>query len=218
MDLNSLILENKNLIYKICGFFPYSNKEDLFQVGCVGLISAYRKYDSSMGTKFTTYAYPFILGEINNYVKKDRGIKVSRDISRLNSSIEKASVLLTQKYMREPSSKEIADFLEIDEVLVVDALISRFPIKSFDSTISSDSKDVTLFDVIPDINSMDMDTLVALKEELSKLSPFEKNLIESRYVKDLTQSEIANNLGMSQVQVSRSEKHVLSKLKKGLCV
>lgn len=218
MDLDTLILENKNLIYKICSFFPYSNKEDLFQVGCVGLISAYKKFDSSVGTKFTTYAYPFILGEINSYVKKDRGIKVSRDISRLNSSIERASVLLTQKLMREPSISEIASFLEIDESLVCDALISRFPIKSFDSVISSDSRDVTLFDVIPDINSMDMNTLVALKEELSKLSPFEKELIESRYVKDLTQSEVASNMGMSQVQVSRSEKHVLSKLKKGLCI
>ena len=218
MDLNTLILENKNLIYKICSFFPYSNKEDLFQVGCVGLISAYKRYDSSIGTKFTTYAYPFILGEINNYVKKDKGIKISRDVSRLNSSIEKTCILLTQKLMHEPSTKEIADFLEIDESLVVDAFMSRYPIKSFDSAISSDSKDITLFDVIPDINSMDMNTLVALKEELNKLSPFEKELIEARYVKDLTQSEIANNLGMSQVQVSRSEKHVLSKLKKGLCV
>ena len=217
MDLNTLILENKNLIYKICSFFPYSNKEDLFQVGCIGLINAYKKYDSNIGTKFTTYAYPFILGEINSYVKKDKGIKISRDISKLNSSIERASVLLTQKLMHEPSTKEIANFLEIEESLVEEALISRFPIKSFDTTISSDSRDITLFDVIPDINTTDMNTLIALKEELSKLTPFEKKLIESRYVKDLTQTEIANDLGMSQVQVSRSEKHVLNKLKKSLC-
>lgn len=217
MDLDNLILQNKNLIYKICSFFPYSNKEDLFQVGCIGLLNAYKRYDDSVGTKFTTYAYPFILGEINNYVKKDKGIKVSRDISRLNSSIEKACILLTQKYMREPNIKEIASFLEIDECLVVDAYISRYPIKSFDSTIVSDSRDVTLFDIIPDVNTLDMDTLIALKEELSKLSPLEKEIINSRYIRDLTQSEVAGNLGMSQVQVSRFEQKVLSKLKKGLC-
>ena len=120
--------------------------------------------------------------------------------------------------MREPSIKEIADFLKIDECLVVDAYISRYPIKSFDYCVSSDSRDVTLLDVIPDVSSMDMNTLIALKDELSKLSPFEKNLIESRYLKDLTQSEVAFNLGMSQVQVSRSEQKVLNKLKKNLCL
>lgn len=216
-NLTNLVLENKNLIYKISTFFTgYSNKEDLFQVGVVGLINAYKKYDESFNTKFSTYAYPYILGEMNNYVKKDRGIKISRDISRINSKIEKASMLLTQKFMREPSISELANFLEIDECLVVDAMISRYPTISVDNVISSDGKDVTLLDVIPNIDSMDINTLVALKEELSKLNQDELSLINDRYMRDLTQSEIASSRGISQVQVSRQEQKILKKLRDGL--
>lgn len=218
-NLTNLIMENKNMIYKITSFFTsYNNKEDLFQVGCIGLINAYKRYDSSFNTKFSTYAYPFILGEINNYVKKDKGIKISRDVTHLNSLIEKSCILLTQKLMREPSISEIASYLEIDECLVADAFISRYPTVSFDSVISSDSRDITLLDTIEDINNLDMDTLVALKDELSKLDDFEKKLINMRFIDDMTQCETANYLGMSQVQVSRKEKKVLCKLRDGLTV
>lgn len=215
-NLTNLIDENKNLIYKISTLFTgYSNKEDLFQVGCIGLINAYKKYDSSYNTKFSTYAYPFIFGEINSYVKRDKGIKISRDISRLNSSIEKASILLTQRLMREPTVSEIASYLEIDEYLVADALISRYPTLSFDSFINNDN-DMTLFDVVPDIDSMDMNTLVALKEELNKLSDDERDIINKRYIMNFTQSEVASEMGISQVQVSRKEQKVLSKLRDNL--
>ncbi len=216
-SLTNLIDQNKNLIYKITTLFTgYSNKEDLFQVGCIGLINAYKKYDESFNTKFSTYAYPFILGEISNYVKKDKGIKISRELNRINSMIERTSILLTQKYMREPSISEIASYLEIDESLVVDAMISRYPTISMDSVINDDGREITLLDTIPDINNLDMNTLVALKDELLKLSPFEQQLINERYVKNLTQSEVAYNMGISQVQVSRKEQKVLSKLKSSL--
>jgi len=216
-NLTNLVLENKNLIYKITTFFTnYSNKEDLFQVGVIGLINAYKKYDSSFNTKFSTYAYPFIWGEINNYVKNDKGIKISRDISSLNSRIEKASMLLTQKLMREPSISELSSFLEIDESLIVSAMISRYPTLSVDSVIGDEGKEITLLDTIPDINDMDINTLVALRDELSKLSNEEKKIINARYVNDLTQSEVASNLGISQVQVSRKEQKVLKKLRDSL--
>lgn len=216
-NLTKLILENKNLIYKISTFFnSYSNKEDLFQVGCIGLINAYKKYDSSFNTKFSTYAYPFIWGEINQYVKNDRGIKISRDISCLNSKIEKASMLLTQKLMREPSILEISKFLEIDESLVVNAMISRYPTFSLDSVIGSEGKEIILLDTIPDINGMDVNTLIALRDELSKLSDEERKIINARYVNDLTQSQVASSMGMSQVQVSRKEQKVLKKLRDSL--
>lgn len=218
-NLTNLILENKNLIYKITTFFPsYSNKEDLFQVGCIGLINAYKRYEECFNTKFSTYAYPFILGEISNYVKKDKGIKISRDVSRLNSKIEESCMLLTQKLMREPSISELSSFLGIDECLVVDAYLSRYPMISTDSVISDDGKELTLLDTIPSADSMDINTLIALKEELSKLSDFEKELINDRYMKDLTQSEVASHLGMSQVQVSRTEQKVLRKLRDSLVV
>ena len=218
-NLTNLVHEHKNLIYKITTFFPsYSNKEDLFQVGCIGLINAYKRYDESYNTKFSTYAYPFILGEISNYVKKDKGIKISRDVSRLNSKIEESCMLLTQKLMREPSISELSSFLGIDECLVVDAYLSRYPMISTDSVISDDGKELTLLDTIPSADSMDINTLIALKEELSKLSDFEKELINDRYMKDLTQSEVASHLGMSQVQVSRTEQKVLRKLRDSLVV
>lgn len=215
-NLENIIQENKKLIYKICSFYPYQNKEDLFQVGCIGLINAYKKYDETLNTKFTTYAYPFILGEINTYVKKDKGIKISREISKLNRSIEKASILLTQKLSREPSIKELAEYLEIDEKIIADSYISKYPIKSFDSVIKDDGKELTLQDIIPDINTLDITTLLALKDELNKLTKEERNLIESRYMMNLTQKEIANDLGISQVQVSRAEQKVLTKLRNGL--
>lgn len=216
-SLTDLIEQNKNLIYKITTLFNgYSNKEDLFQVGCIGLINAYKKYDEGFNTKFSTYAYPYILGEISSYVKKDKGIKVSREISRLNSMIERAGILLTQKLMREPSVSELASYLEIDENLVVDALRARYPIMSTDSVINDEGRDITLLDTIPDVNGMDINTLVALKEELLKLDSFDRELINERYVQNLTQSEVASNLGISQVQVSRKEQKVLSLLRSNL--
>lgn len=215
-SLSDLIDQNKNLIYKITTLFNNCNKEDLFQVGCIGLINAYKKYDESYNTKFSTYAYPYILGEISSYVKRDKGIKVSREISKLNSMIERAGILLTQKLMREPSISELANYLEIDESLVIDALKARYPIMSTDSVINDDGREITLLDTIPDINGMDMNTLVALKEELLKLDSFERELINERYVQNLTQSEVASNLGISQVQVSRKEQKVLSKMRSNL--
>lgn len=215
-SLSDLIDQNKNLIYKITTLFNNCNKEDLFQVGCIGLINAYKRYDESYNTKFSTYAYPYILGEISSYVKRDKGIKVSREISKLNSMIERAGILLTQKLMREPSISELANYLEIDESLVIDALKARYPIMSTDSVINDDGREITLIDTIPDINGMDMNTLVALKEELLKLDSFERELINERYVQNLTQSEVASNLGISQVQVSRKEQKVLSKMRSNL--
>lgn len=114
-SLEQIIEENKNLIYSISHYFEnYPNKEDLFQAGVMGLITAYKNYDASFNNKFTTYAYTYILGEMKKFVREDKGIKISRDITKLNLQIEKTSILLTQKLMRQPTIKELADYLEID--------------------------------------------------------------------------------------------------------
>lgn len=216
-NLTTLVHDNTNLIYKISTLFTnYKNKDDLFQAGCIGLIKASKTFDEGRNTKFSTYAYPFIFGEMNNYVKSDKGIKVSREISKLNSKIEKASILLTQKLMREPTYYEISSFLGIDEYLVVEALKSRCCVYSIDASIDSDGKDITLLDMIQNARTMDMDTLVALRDELSHLNSEEKMLINNRYMNDLTQAETASLMGMSQVQVSRKEQKVLSKLRNNL--
>ncbi len=209
---DEIIVENQNLIYYIAGFFKnYPYKEDLYQAGRLGMIKAYDKYDSNMDCKFTTYAFSYILGEMKKLVREDKGIKISREISKLNLKIEKAYVLLSQKLMKEPSTYEIASFLEIPEYYVSEAITSLNKIKSIDEPINSDGKDLTLQDVIG--KSENIDDLILLKESLEKLNNEEKFIIDSRYVKDYTQEEIANKLGISQVQVSRKEKKVLEKLK-----
>ena len=216
-DLTNLIMENQNLIYSIIHYFEgYGNKEDLFQVGAMGLIKAYKKYDPSIGTKFTTYAYPYILGEMKKLITEDKEIKINRDLSRLSTKIEKASILLTQQLMREPYIYELADFLELPEKTILEAMQSRGKVQSIDEPINQEGKEITLHDTIGQIEHLSLDTLIALKSELENLTPFERELIERRYINNLTQSETANILGMSQVQVSRKEQKVLTKLRNRL--
>lgn len=202
-ELETLILENEKLIYSIMKYFyRYPNKEDLFQAGCIGLIEARFRYKNDMNTKFTTYAYGYILGEMRKLVREDKGIKISRNISSLYLKIEKASILLSQKYMREPTIYEIAAFLEIEEELVIEAINS--------SNVLLD------VDEVPISMNTDIDNVIYLREELNKLSNEEMDIIDNRYMKDRTQSETAVLMGISQVQVSRKESRALQKLKKRL--
>ena len=202
--MEELILEYEKLIYAVMRYFKnYQSKEDLFQVGCIGLINAYNNYNPSTNVKFSTYAYSYILGEMKKLVREDKGIKISRNITKLYSQIEKANMYLTQKLMRTPTLTEISTFLEIDEYLLIEALNSTNILLDIDEIqINNNTNEYDLY----------------LKEELNKLSSEELDLINKRYNLDMTQSEIANTLGLSQVQVSRKEHKVLEKLKKQLIV
>ena len=211
-EITNLIMNNERLIYSIANYFKnYNSKEDLYQAGCLGLITAYKKYDPNMNCKFTTYAYPYILGEMRKLVREDKGLKISREITKLNLKIEKAYVLLTQKLMKEPSIEEIARFLEIPEFYVSEAILSLNKIKSIDEPVNDEGRDFTLQDVIG--KSENIDELIMLKELLQGLNNEEKAIINNRYMKDYTQSETSKLVGMSQVQVSRKEQKVLPKLK-----
>lgn len=211
-EITNLIMNNERLIYSIANYFKnYNSKEDLYQAGCLGLITAYKKYDPNMNCKFTTYAYPYILGEMRKLVREDKGLKISREITKLNLKIEKAYVLLTQKLMKEPSIEEIARFLEIPEFYVSEAILSLNKIKSIDEPVNDEGRDFTLQDVIG--KSENIDELIMLKELLQGLNSEEKAIIDNRYMKDYTQSETSKLVGMSQVQVSRKEQKVLQKLK-----
>lgn len=215
MELENLIIDNTKLIYSIMKYFKnYNSKEDLFQAGCLGLVDAYKKFNPNMGCKFTTYAYPYILGEMRKLVREDKGIKISRQISKLNLKIEKASILLSQKLMRQPSIDEIADFLEIPSFYVAEAINSMLPINSMDEIITSDSKDLTLQDIVG--YTENVDDLIMLKDELKKLNSEEFSIINNRYMNDLTQSETSKIMGISQVQVSRKEQKVLKKINSGM--
>jgi len=211
-EITNLIINNEKLIYSITNYFKnYNSKEDLYQAGCLGLINAYKRYNPNINCKFTTYAYPYILGEMRKLVREDKGIKISREITKLNLKIEKAYILLTQKLMKEPSIEEIANYLEIPEYYVSEAILSLNKIKSIDEPVTTDGKELTLQDVIG--KSDNIDDLILLRDSLNNLTKEEKELINNRYMNDYTQSETSKIVGMSQVQVSRKEHKVLEKLK-----
>lgn len=211
MNVEQAIYDNQRLVYSISKYFKnYQNKDDLYQAGYLGIINACKNYDPSQGCKFSTYAYPYILGEMRKLVREDKGLKVSRQIGKLNLMIEKAYILLSQKLMRNPSVSEIASYLEIDEYSVNEALMSAGSIKSIDEPIGEDAN-CTLQEVIG--YSENIDDLILLKESLLKLDIKEQELIRNRYMNDLTQVETSNVMNMTQVQVSRQEKKILQKLK-----
>ena len=211
MNVEQAIYDNQRLVYSISKYFKnYQNKDDLYQAGYLGIINACKNYNPNQGCKFSTYAYPYILGEMRKLVREDKGLKVSRQISKLNLMIEKAYILLSQKLMRNPSVSEIANYLEIDEYSVNEALMSTGAIKSIDEPIGDDAN-CTLQEVIG--YSENIDDLILLKESLLKLSSKDQELIRNRYINDLTQVETSNVMNMTQVQVSRQEKKILQKLK-----
>lgn len=204
-----------NLIYSITHYFQnYKNKEDLYQAGIIGLLEAYKHYDSNYNTKFSTYAYTYIYGEMSKLVREDKNIKIGRNIIKLKNSIEKAKSILEQKLYREPTINELSLFLEIDEEEIEKAL-NIVSTTSIDEPINSEGKEITYHDIISD-NSIDLNTLIALKQELSELTPLEKEIINKRYMENLSQNEVANILGITQVKVSREESKIKKKIKQNL--
>jgi len=215
-ELDNLVVEHKNYIYGLTKYFEnYSSKEDLFQAGAIGLINAYKKFDPTLNIKFTTYAFPHIMGEMKKCIRQDKMIRVGRKISKLNLQIEKTYLLLSQKLMREPTYSEIANFLEVPEYLIEEAMRSRNTPQSIDEPIYTDGKPISLHETIPS-NNIDINTLIALKQELLSLEEPEKSIMKNRYFNDLTQAETAKLLGLSQVQVSRKEGKVLTLLRNNL--
>lgn len=212
---NEEIEQYSNLIHSLTHYFEgYKNKEDLYQAGITGLLEAYQHYDKNYNTKFSTYAYSYIYGEMSKLVREDKNIKIGRNIIKIKNSIEKAKTLLEQKLYREPTIKEISLFLEISEEQIENAL-SIVNTTSIDEVLNEEGKEITYHDIISD-KSMDLDTLVALKEELSSLTPLQKEIIYKRYLDNLSQSEVAKILGLTQVKVSREETKIKTKIKSNL--
>lgn len=210
---DEFILKYSKLIYSLTHYFEgYPQKEDLYQAGCVGLLLAYQNFDESYGVKFSTYAYSFILGEMKKLVREDKGIKISRKLIKLNTEIELARERLMQKLMRKPTLEEISYVLGINQKELEEASIVIKSLISLDNPIHMEENDVFLSDVIPS-NMMDFNTLIALKEELSNLNPMERKLVIERFISSKSQSEVAEILGINQVQVSRFEKKIKEKIK-----
>lgn len=209
--LESLIEQNKKLIYSISKYFD-GDKEDLFQVGVLGFIKAYKNYIPNKEVKFTTYAFPYILGEMKKYRRDNKIIKVNKEINKLNKKIEEAYTFLQQRLMRDPSIKEISMFLEIEEIYIEEAIKSRNFVQSLDDVLSTDNS-LSLYDVLEDKTNISLEDMTSLKEALETLNDDEKQIINSRYFEDKTQTQVSNILGINQVQVSRKEKKALQKMK-----
>ena len=212
------ILKYENLVNKIAHKYSnLSNFEDLRQAGMVGLINAVNNYKENEKTKFSTYAYLWIKGEILEFLRLDKNIKISKDILSLSKKITTCQELLRNKLNREPSISEIALFLEVDEYLIEEALLSREIVLSCDSKINNnEGKDINLYDTIPYYEKKYNDSYLDLYNALDELDKDEKKLIKYRYFDDMTQKEVSNIYGTNQVNISRKEEKILTKLNKSL--
>ncbi len=215
MDITDLIIRNEKLIYKIIiKYQNYFELDDLYQVAAVGMIKAYKNYHNESNTKFTSYAYPYMLGEVIKYINEFRNIKTNHNNKLLYSKILKAKEILTQKLMKEPTTFELASFLEIDERIIDDTINANIMVYSLDKIIEEDAKDFALYDKIGCADKQIEN--YPLTSALLELSTQERQIIVSRYYENMSQKEVGEALGMYQVEVSRKEKKILQKLKNNI--
>lgn len=216
--LDELVVKNSGLVWSIVKRFLNRGyeKDDLFQLGCIGLVKAIRKYDVSYNTQFSTYAVPLIMGEIKRFLRDDGLVKVSRSVKENATKIRLAIDYYFSKNGVEPTISELSGHLKIPEDDIVLALETLQPAESLNAVVNeTDKNPIYLLDKLADVQNTDskeFDKLV-LKELLSNLKPKEKQIISMRYFKGATQTKVANMLGISQVQVSRMEKKILENMK-----
>ena len=206
-ELEQIITLHEKLIYKIASKFRDIAKEDLYQAGVIGIIKAYNNYNKQSNTKFTTYAYNYIFGEIYELVNNTRTIKLNKNILKTYKKIEQAKQHLTQKLGYYPSIQEISSFLSIPESLIYEIETCTNTIMSLDS-----NEERSVYETIPNEKETIKSDNIDLKDSINTLTEEEKQIINYRYYKDFTQSETARILGMSQVKVSRYEKKSLTKM------
>ncbi len=212
--LNNIVEKNSRLIWSIVKRFKNSRyeTEDLFQIGAVGLIKSIKRFNPEYNVKLSTFAVPYIIGEIKRHFRDDGMVKVSRSLKDLNIKIE----MLKKQYEKqgkELTIEKIREELKESKENIILALETEREIKSIDEEFD-DGKETTLFNKIK-VESHENETIrnLILKEELNKLEEKEKNIIILRYFYNKTQSQIAEKYGISQVQVSRIEKRILLKMR-----
>jgi len=218
---NFLVENNIGLVRSVVKRFLNRGCEydDLVQIGSIGLLKAIKKFDLSYDVKFSTYAIPMIIGEIKRFLRDDGIIKVSRNLKEIANKAHTAKENLEKEYGREPTIAEIAAVLEISKEDLAVALDSVQSTESLYETIhQDDGSPILLIDRISCNEGEDSDIIdkLALKEVLNALEPKERQIIMLRYFKDMTQCQVADILGMSQVQVSRIEKKIIDKLRKSI--
>lgn len=214
-----LVMENVGLIWSIVKRFMNRGyeAEDLFQIGSIGLIKAIDKFDESFDVKFSTYAVPMIMGEIKRFLRDDGIIKISRSIKENQAKVIRTAEMLLQKNGREATIHEIAEESGLEVSDVVAAMDAAGEVESLHKVIyQGENNEISLMDKIEDEKQENENVInkIFVSQLLEKLTEEEKNIIIMRYYNNLTQHEIASNLGVSQVQVSRMEKKILLRLRK----
>lgn len=215
---DTLFEENTGLIYSVARRFLGRGveMEDLFQIGSIGLLKAVDKFDPAFEVKFSTYAIPMILGELKRFFRDDGMIKVSRSIKENQHRVYLAREKIEKELGREPSLKEIAEMLEMPPEEVAMTMDSAAEVESLYRTVyQSEGTDISLIDKIPEKENAEEHLLnrIFLEEILGKLESSDRKLLYMRYFQDQTQTQIAEQLGVSQVQVSRMENRILKKLR-----
>ncbi|TFB23918.1 RNA polymerase sporulation sigma factor SigF [Filobacillus milosensis] len=211
---DELVKKNTRLVWSVVQRFLNRGYEpdDLFQIGCIGLIKSIDKFDLSYDVKFSTYAVPMIIGEIQRFIRDDGSIKVSRSLKELNNKIRGKMDEFSKAHGRSPSIVEISEELEIPKEEIIMALEANQSPHSIHETVFENEGDpITLMDQIAEKDSSWFDH-IALKEAIRQLDSRERLIIYLRYFKDQTQSEVAKRLNISQVQVSRLEKNILEQM------
>lgn len=218
---DDLVRGNLKLVLSILKRFSSrcDNMDDLFQVGCVGLLKAIDNFDLSHEVKFSTYAVPMILGEVRRYLRDNNSIRVSRSLKDIAyKTLKYKEEVMNQKGV-EPTVEEVAKELNVTTFEVVNALESlREPVSMFEAIYNDGGDTIYLCDQIEDkkTNSEDMEIKLALNEAIDTLSEREQLILDERFVIGKTQMEIADELSISQAQVSRLEKSAIKSLKKVL--
>ncbi|MBO8128623.1 MAG: RNA polymerase sporulation sigma factor SigG [Peptococcaceae bacterium] len=216
---SKLINGNLRLVLSVIKRFTNRGEyvDDLFQVGCIGLMKAIDNFDLSQNVKFSTYAVPMIIGEIRRYLRDNNPIRVSRSLRDVAYKALQVRDNLANKYSREPTVTEIAKELNIrceDIVFALDAI--QEPISLFEPIYHDGGDPIFVMDQISDEKNEDSNWLesIAIKDALRKLNEREKHILTLRFFKGKTQMEVAEEIGISQAQVSRLEKAALNHMKK----
>lgn len=213
-----MFLENTGLIYSVIKRFLGRgvDADDLYQIGSIGLLKAIDHFDISFDVKFSTYAIPMITGEIKRFFRDDGIIKISRSLKENYYKIQQVRAELCEEMGREPKMEEICQKMQIDMDEFLLAWETEHAVESIHKVIyQSDGSEICLVDKIPEkVNQQEM-TLdrIYLEEILGSLPMEERRLIYMRYFQEKTQTQVAKELGISQVQVSRMEKRILKKMK-----
>ena len=222
-DMTRLIEENNGLIWSIVRRFNGRGYdiEDLYQIGCIGFIKAIQRFDTSFEVRLSTYAVPYILGEIKRYIRDDGPIKVSRSIKELNIKIKELQKEYISKYGRDIKLEEISKELRISKEEIAMVMDSTRPVDSIEDAKYKDNKTDKTISILEQISTgkdeqSEIVNKIAIKNLIGELEDNEKEIILLRYYKQKTQMQVSKILGITQVQVSRIERKVLEKMKRKL--